>query len=152
MVGPLLGLLLPLSSRLLGDAGWKPLPDFYQGPRVCNKSPIPNKRAMWTGINIGPSEDEAGEGGGGAALRLKTEGCLLHQISIKMQKIHGQVQKHRQLCKNLGSRNQPRLKELMATMLATPPMHPLLSRKANGDQGVMKPIFLLKSWTYLDGN
>ena len=110
MVGIIIGVASVVVIMALGD-GMKAgvTKTFTKDQEYVQISYSPNKSGYVTGINIGPSDDTGeGEGGGRkVALQLKTEGWLLHQISMgKMQKILTvKSKKHRQLCKNLGLRN-----------------------------------------------
>ncbi len=109
MVGSLLGLFLSLSSWLWGDGMKAGVTKTLPWPRVCNKSPIlPTRVAMWQnqywpfwryGRSYGVSSGSCGwEDRGMACSRISMGKCRRYWRSSP-------IRKHRQLCKNLGSRN-----------------------------------------------
>lgn len=107
MVGIIIGVASVVVIMALGD-GMKAgvTKTFTKDQEYVQISYSPNKSGYVTGINIGPSDD-MGRAVEKAALQLKTEGWLLHRISMgkTLKMLMVKSKKHHQLCKNLGLRN-----------------------------------------------
>ena len=131
MVGIIIGVASVVVIMALGD-GMKAgvTKTFTKDQEYVQISYSPNKSGYVTGINIGPSED-TGEGGGESGPAAEDRGMAAPSDidGENAEDVDGQVQEAPPVVQESWVKELTKIQASMDTLLAIPPMQPLLFKR-----------------------